>query len=189
MASAKKPASTVSTKKASANKSPVIAVTAPAQSGGVEIGKAAPAFSLRNEKGVTRTLRDYAGEWLVVYFYPRDDTPGCTTEACEFTSIHADFARVNARVVGVSPDTPERHAKFADQYKLKVELLADPERTALTAYGAYGKKIFYGKEIVGVLRSTVLINPQGKVAHHWTKVKAAGHADAVKARLLELQGT
>ena len=144
-------------------------------------------LALKNAKGEARKLSDYAGQWLVLYFYPRDDTPGCTTEACEFTAMDAHFGKLSAKVVGVSPDTSERHTKFTDKYKLKVELLADPEKTALAAYGAYGKKMFYGKEIVGVLRSTVIVDPKGQVAHHFRNVKTAGHAAAVADRLRELQ--
>ena len=175
----KKPASTGSPAKKST-------ADAPADSP-VVVGKPAPAFSLVNAAGEKRTLRSYAGRWLVLYFYPRDDTPGCTTEACEFTSSFDDFAGLDAAVVGVSPDTPEKHAKFTAKYELRVELLADPEKTALGAYGAYGKKMFYGKEIVGVLRQTVIIDPKGKVAHHFKSVKAAGHAAAVAQTLRELQ--
>jgi peroxiredoxin Q/BCP len=153
----------------------------------LEVGKKAPAFRLldANEKPVA--LSDFAGRWLVLYFYPKDDTPGCTTEACEFTAGIRDFAGLDAAVVGVSPDSPASHAKFAKKHALKVALLSDPEKKTLAAYDAYGEKTMYGKKVTGVLRSTVIVDPAGKVAHRWKSVKAAGHAKAVAEKLRELQ--
>ena len=150
------------------------------------IGKKAPAFSLLNQDGVKTSLADFAGQWLILYFYPRDDTPGCTTEACEFSEGIQNFNGHNATVVGCSPDTPEKHTKFIAKHSLKVTLLSDPEHKALLAYGAWGEKKLYGKVSEGVLRSTVLIDPSGKVAAHWPKVKAKGHAAQVEAALKEL---
>jgi peroxiredoxin Q/BCP len=154
----------------------------------LEVGTKAPAFSLAGPQGKKVTLASLAGRWVVLYFYPKDDTPGCTTEACEFTASIRDFEGMDAVVLGVSPDSPESHAKFAAKHGLAVTLLSDPDRTAMTAYGAWGEKTMYGKKVTGVLRSTVLIDPAGKVAHHWKSVKAAGHAAAVRERLAALRG-
>lgn len=152
------------------------------------VGAPAPAFSLPDQDGATVSLDSVAGSWVVLYFYPKDDTPGCTIEACEFTASIADFAGLDAVVLGCSPDTPASHRKFIAKHGLKLRLLSDPERTVLSAYGAYGEKKMYGKPVVGVIRSTVIIDPAGKVAAHWPTVKAAGHAAAVAAKLRELRG-
>jgi peroxiredoxin Q/BCP len=153
---------------------------------GIKVGNKAPDFTLTNQDDQAVKLSGYKGRWVVLYFYPKDDTPGCTVEACEFTAGFPGFARLDAHVVGVSPDTPERHRRFIAKYKLKIELLSDPDHAALTKYGAWGEKNMYGKKTMGVIRSTVLIDPQGKVAHHWPKVSAKGHADEVRARLKAL---
>lgn len=152
------------------------------------VGAPAPAFSLPDQDGTIVTLAGLAGQWVVLYFYPKDDTPGCTTEACEFTAALADFAALDAVVLGCSPDPPARHREFIARHGLKVRLLADPERAVLAAYGAWGEKKMYGKPVTGVIRSTVIIDPAGKVAAHWPTVKAAGHAAAVAAKLRELRG-
>ncbi len=153
----------------------------------VTVGKNAPAFSQQDASGKQISLKDLKGQWAVVYFYPKDDTPGCTVEACEFTASIADFGKLNATVIGVSPDSPEKHQKFIEKYKLAVTLLSDPEHKMLESYGAWGTKVMYGKESVGVVRSTVIIDPQGKIAHHWPKVTAKGHAEEVKVKLEALQ--
>jgi thioredoxin-dependent peroxiredoxin len=129
-----------------------------------------------------------AGKWVVLYFYPKDFTSGCTTEACEFSAALPFFKKLGATVIGVSPDTEERHQKFAEKHGLEITLLADPDREVLGRYGAWGKKNMYGRVVEGVLRSTVLIDPAGKIAHHWPKVKAAGHAEEVRKKLEELRG-
>lgn len=152
------------------------------------VGAPAPAFSLPDQDGATVSLESLAGNWVVLYFYPKDDTPGCTTEACEFTATITDFSGLDAVVLGCSPDSPASHRKFIAKHGLKVRLLSDPERTVLSAYGAFGEKKMYGKPVVGVIRSTVIIDPAGKVAAHWPTVKAAGHAATVAARLRELRG-
>ncbi len=153
----------------------------------MKIGSKAPTFTLLDESGQKTKHSDFAGQWVVLYFYPRDDTPGCTVEACEFTAAAAKFAKAGAVVVGMSPDPSDKHRKFIDKHGLSVRLLADPDKAVLKAYGAFGEKVMYGKKVEGVIRSTVLIDPKGKVAHHWPKVTAKGHAAAVLAKLLELQ--
>jgi peroxiredoxin Q/BCP len=151
----------------------------------LEVGKKAPAFTLQDETGTKIKLSDFAGQWVVLYFYPKDDTPGCTTEACEFTSGLSGFEKLKAVVLGCSADSPESHRKFIAKYKLKVKLLSDPEHVVMEKYGAWGEKNNYGKKSMGVIRSTVLIDPSGRVAHHWPKVKAEGHAEKVRERLAQ----
>jgi len=153
----------------------------------LEVGKKAPAFTLQDETGAKVKLADFAGQWVVLYFYPKDDTPGCTVEACEFTSGLSGFQKLDATVLGCSRDSAESHRKFIAKYKLKVKLLSDPDHAVMEKYGAWGEKSNYGKKTVGVVRSTVLINPEGKVAYHWPTVKADGHAEKVRAKLDELR--
>ena len=153
----------------------------------LKIGAKAPAFTLPDQDDKPVKLSEYAGNWLVLYFYPNDDTPGCTIEACDFTNGFKAFEKLDAVVVGCSPNTPESHRKFIAKYKLKVRLLSDPEHKMMEAYGAWGEKVLYGRKSMGVIRSTVIISPDGKIAHHWAKVKAAGHADFVQAKLKELR--
>ena len=154
----------------------------------IKVGNKAPAFTLIDQDGNKVKLSDFGGQWVVLYFYPKDDTPGCTIQACEFTVGIKPFEKLEATVVGVSPDSPQAHQKFIAKHQLKVTLLCDPKHTIMEKYGAWGKKNMYGKVTVGVIRSTVLIDPAGKVAHHWKKVKAAGHAEFVRKKLVELQG-
>jgi thioredoxin-dependent peroxiredoxin len=146
----------------------------------------APAFSLLNQDSKKVSLKDLHGRWVVLYFYPKDDTPGCTTEACEFTTNWDKFQKLSARVIGVSPDSPESHQKFIAKFNLRIDLLSDPDHAVLDKYGAWGEKNNYGKISEGVLRTTVLIDPKGQIAHYWPKVKAAGHAEAVAEKLAEL---
>lgn len=152
----------------------------------LSMGKKAPAFTLPDERGVSVKLSDFLGQWVVLYFYPKDDTPGCTVEACEFTEGISAFEDLDAVVLGCSPDLPEKHGKFIAKHDLKVRLLSDPDHKVLEKYGAWGEKNMYGKVTQGTIRSTVLIDPEGKVAHQWAKVKAAGHAEQVRAKLAEL---
>jgi len=152
------------------------------------VGKKAPAFSAPDQDGKTVKLDEYKGRWLVLYFYPNDDTPGCTTEACDFTNGLKDFEKLEAAIVGCSPNSEESHRKFIAKYKLKVRLLSDPSHAVMEKYGAWGEKVLYGKKSIGVIRSTAIVDPSGKVAHHWPRVKAAGQADQVREKLKELQG-
>ena len=150
-------------------------------------GRKAPAFSLLDQDGRTVELASLAGAWTVLYFYPKDDTPGCTTQACEFTDSITEFAALDAVVLGCSPDSPASHARFASKYSLKLRLLSDPDHAVMERYGAWGEKNMYGHISQGVIRSTVIVDPRGVVAHHWPTVKAAGHAAAVRDRLAELR--
>ena len=153
----------------------------------ITVGNKAPALSLADQDGNQVALKDLAGQWVVLYFYPKDDTPGCTKEACQFTSGLKGFEKLNATVLGVSPDGAESHRRFIAKYKLKVTLLSDPQHKVMARYGAWGMKTNYGRQYEGVIRSTVLIDPQGKVAYHWPNVKADGHAAKVHEKLQELQ--
>lgn len=139
-------------------------------------GDRAPAFTLADQAGTLRSLGDFRGSTLVLYFYPKDDTPGCTAEACGFRDAYAELRQAGATVVGVSPDSVESHARFASTYALPMTLLADPAKTVLKAYGAWGKKTLYGKEYEGVLRSTVVIDGEGIVRAAYPNVSPEEHA-------------
>lgn len=152
------------------------------------IGSPAPAFTLPDQDGKAVALKDLRGRWVVLYFYPKDDTPGCTVEACEFTAALPAFRGLDAEVFGCSADGAAAHTKFVAKYKLGIRLLTDADRSVMKTYGAFGSKLMYGKKVEGVIRSTVLIAPDGTVAHHWATVKAAGHAEQVRSKLAELQG-
>ena len=154
----------------------------------IEVGKPAPAFTLQNQDGEEVSLAGLRGRWVVLYFYPKDDTPGCTTQACEFTAGIAEFEKLDAVILGCSPDDAASHRKFIARHDLQVQLLSDPAHATMEAYGAWGEKVLYGRKSVGVIRSTALIDPAGNVAHHWKKVRAAGHAGHVAARLEALRG-
>ena len=144
----------------------------------------APEFSLVDTDGTTVKLKDFAGKWLVLYFYPKDDTPGCTVEACSLRDAHADITALGANVVGISKDDAPSHARFRSKHSLNFTLLSDPEQTVINAYGAWGKKMF-GKE--GILRRTFLINPTGTVVKVWGRVTPEGHGDQIIAELKKHQ--
>ena len=152
------------------------------------VGDKAPSFELPNQNGNIVKLSDFSGKWLVAYFYPRDDTPGCTVEAKEFTELKKMFEANGATILGVSPDNEAKHCKFIDKHGLKIDLLADSENRMLTDYGVWQEKSMYGKTYMGVVRTTYLIDPDGNIAEAWTKVKAKGHADAVLKRLIDIRG-
>lgn len=154
----------------------------------IEIGMDAPDFCAVDTYGKEYCLADYKGKWVVLYFYPKDNTPGCTVEAVDFTAMKGEFADMGAEVIGVSADSEKSHKKFTDKHNLEITLLSDPEHEIMEPYGAWKDKKMYGKTFLGIHRSTVLIDPDGKVANHWPKVKAKGHAAEVKERLAELQG-
>ena len=146
----------------------------------IEEGKAAPAFTLQDAAGNRVALKDLRGHNVIVYFYPRDNTPGCTKEACGFRDRWQDIQKQDAVVLGVSPDSAASHQKFATQYQLPFMLLCDPDKKVMEKYGAWGEKMMYGKKTVGVIRSTVWIGPNGKVKKHWRRAaKAADHPTKV----------
>ena len=147
-------------------------------------GKQAPAFELEGNDGKSHSLEDYKGKTVVLYFYPKDDTPGCTKEACGFRDLNANVKKAGAVVLGVSKDGTESHKKFTAKYKLPFVLLSDPKLDVMKKYGAYGKKMMYGREVQGTIRSTVVIGPKGDVVKHWTTVKRAeAHPEEVLAYL------
>ena len=151
----------------------------------LEVGKAAPAFSLPSDEGDKVSLASLKGKYAVVYFYPKDDTPGCTREAQAFTKARAQLDKLGATVVGISKDSVEAHCKFRDKYGLKVPLLSDPDGKVIEKYGAWGEKNMYGKKSMGIIRSTVIVGPEGKVEKVFRKVKVDGHVAAVLAALDE----
>ena len=146
----------------------------------LKIGDKAPEFCLPDAKNKRVCLKDFRGKWLVLYFYPKDNTSGCTKEAIDFTSYVKDFRKMNAAVVGVSPDSVKSHVGFIGKHGLKIILLSDPEHEVLKKYGVWQKKSMYGREYYGVVRTTFVIDPNGRIKQKWEKVKVAGHADAVK---------
>lgn len=152
----------------------------------IEIGREAPGFGLETDDDKTLSIKDLKGMWVVLYFYPKDNTSGCTTEALEFSEHSRDFAAMRALVLGISPDSVASHKKFKEKHKLSVVLLSDPEHEVLKAYGAWGPKKLYGKEYEGVTRSSVLIDPDGIVRMVWSKAKSSGHAKEVLAALAGL---
>jgi peroxiredoxin Q/BCP len=136
-------------------------------------------FTLPNQDGENISLSDFKGRKVVLYFYPKDDTPGCTTEACAFRDVYDDILELGAVVLGVSADSEESHTKFRTKYHLPFHLLADPEKEVLKAYGAWGEKKMYGKSFMGIKRSTYLIDEGGNVSHVWPKVSPKKHADEI----------
>jgi len=153
----------------------------------LEVGTQVPDFCLPNQDEEEICFRDIKGRWIVLYFYPKDNTPGCTTEACDFTAAVPDFDGLNAIILGVSPDSPEKYRKFIEKKELGITLLADEEKELCNLFGIWQLKKFMGKEYMGVVRSTFIIDPDGKVAANWIKVRVKEHVDAVKAKLEELQ--
>ncbi len=145
----------------------------------VEDGKKAPDFELSDAAGETVRLSRLKGGPVVVYFYPKDDTPGCTTEGKDFSCLAEDFKKAGAEVLGISPDSPESHQKFRDKHDLAIRLLADEDHKAAEAYGVWVEKSMYGRKFMGIERSTFLIDGAGKVAQSWRKVRVPGHAEAV----------
>jgi peroxiredoxin Q/BCP len=152
----------------------------------IEEGVKAPSFCLKDSTGSERCLDEFTGKWVVLYFYPKDNTSGCTLEAIEFSALEEEFRDLGAVVMGISPDTCESHAMFIGEHNLTVILLSDPEKKVLETYGAWRMKKMYDKESLGVVRSTVLISPDGKVAKTWDNVKAEGHAAKVLEALREI---
>ena len=149
----------------------------------LEVGQKAPGFTLRDQRGEKVSLKDFSGQRVVLYFYPADDTPGCTKEACQFNDELKDFRNLSVTVLGVSPDDASSHVAFGKKYGLRFDLLSDPKKSVMAKYGAYGEKMMYGKKVLGVIRSTFVIGPSGKIEHAFYGVHADGHAQKVLARL------
>lgn len=158
-----------------------------AETGGIpETGDRAPAFTGQDGDGQTVRLSQYKGRYVVLYFYPKDNTPGCTVEAREFRDARDEFDAANAVVIGVSPDSVGSHCKFSARFELNFPLIADEDHRIANKYGVWVEKSMYGKTFMGVQRATFLIDTRGKIAHVWPKVRPAGHAEAVLAVLQEL---
>jgi thioredoxin-dependent peroxiredoxin len=154
-----------------------------------QIGQPAPDFSTPDQHDHLVSLEDVHNQWIVIYFYPKDDTPGCTTEAKDFTELNPEFSQLGAKILGVSPDSGKAHCKFIDKHNLSITLLSDPEHQLIESYGAWRLKKFMGKEYMGVARSTFLISPEKTIAYAWPNVKTKGHAQAVLDKLQKLANT
>jgi len=154
----------------------------------LDISSKAPHFCIPNQDDVEICLKDLIGKWVVLYFYPKDNTPGCTTEACEFTQEMPQFEDMGAIILGVSPDSTKKHRSFIDKKEIEITLLSDESKEICKAYGVWQLKKNYGKEYMGVIRSTFLINPDGNIAYIWKKVRVKDHVLKVKEKLQELEG-
>ncbi len=152
------------------------------------VGQPLPAFALQDDQGVTVTDRDLRGAWTVLYAYPKDSTPGCTTEACDFRDNLARVQALGARVYGLNRDSLKSHQTFRTKQALTFPLLSDPDCALLKPLGAFGKKVMYGKEVEGIIRSTFLVDPKGIVRHAWPKVSVKGHVQDVIDTLAKLRG-
>jgi thioredoxin-dependent peroxiredoxin len=153
----------------------------------LEIGNKAPEFCIPNQDEVEICLRDLKGKWIVLYFYPKDNTPGCTTQACDFTQAEPEFDDLDAVILGVSPDSPKKHQNFITKKELGITLLSDEQKEVCEYYGVWQLKKTFGKEYMGVVRSTFIINPQGDISAIWSKVKVKEHTEKVKEELVKLQ--
>ncbi|UCC20343.1 MAG: thioredoxin-dependent thiol peroxidase [Promethearchaeota archaeon] len=152
----------------------------------LEVGNDAPEFTLLDKDKKKVSLKDFSGKYIILYFYPKDNSPACTTEAIGFTGILPALQKLDAIVIGISPDSPESHAKFIEKKNLKVILLSDIDKKVVKSYGKWGLKKFRGKEYMGVIRSTFLIDPEGKIAYIWPKVSVKGHPEEVQQILTKL---
>jgi len=155
----------------------------------LKVGENAPEFCLPNQDDVEICLRDLKGKWIVLYFYPKDNTPGCATEACGFSEALPEFNDLDAVIFGVSPDSTKKHRNFIEKKDLDITLLSDEEKIVLESYGVWQLKKMYGREYMGVVRTTFIIDPDGVIQEVFNKVKVKGHVDAVKTRLQELQNS
>ena len=153
----------------------------------LDVGDEAPDFCLPNQENKNVCLRDFRSKWVILYFYPKDNTSGCTREALDFTSSLPEIEKLNGVVLGVSPDSVKSHFNFMNKHNLRVTLLSDTEHKVLEAYGVWGLKKRYGREYYGVIRTTYLIDPDGKIAYIWRNVRVKGHAENVVKKLRELQ--
>lgn len=151
-----------------------------------KIGDKAPDFTAKDQNGNLVSLANFTHHWLILYFYPKDNTPGCRTEAIDFSQFLSEFTALNSKVLGVSPDSEKSHCKFIEKHNLSIQLLSDPEHQVAEAYGVWGLKKLMGKEYMGILRSTFLIYLDGKIAYVWPNVRVKGHAEGVLKKLKEL---
>jgi thioredoxin-dependent peroxiredoxin len=147
----------------------------------------APAFSLPDQEGRVHTLSDYLGKWVILYFYPKDNTPGCTKEACSFRDLYSEFMDIDAVILGVSADSQKKHANFAEKFSLPFSLLSDPEKEMINAYEAWGLKKFMGKEYEGIYRISYLINPEGVIARSYDTVNPLAHSATVLADIKSMR--
>jgi len=150
-------------------------------------GDTAPPFEVKDTQNNTVTLDQFKGKIVVLYFYPKDDTPGCTIEAQDFSSLKPQFEESNTHILGVSKDLPSSHEKFCNKYNLNIQLLSDPDMELINAYGVWREKNMYGKKSMGLVRSTFLIDESGKISHIWNHVKAKGHAEKVLSHIVSLK--
>jgi peroxiredoxin Q/BCP len=153
----------------------------------LKIGVSAPEFCLQDSQEKDVCLANYRGKWVVLYFYPKDGTKGCTLEALAFSANKTEFEDIGTTILGVSPDSSKSHVKFIEKNDLGITLLSDSEHKVLELYDVWQIKKVYGREYYGVIRSTFLLNPEGKISHVWRKVRVKGHVEAVKEKLVELQ--
>lgn len=153
----------------------------------LKVGEKAFSFSLANQDDISISIKDFTGKWIILYFYPKDNTSGCTIQAKDFTEMIEEFDEMGCVILGVSPDSPSSHQSFIEKQSLGITLLCDPDKEVLKQYNAWGKKKMYGKEYDGVKRSTILIDPDGNIAKIYENVKAKDHASILKADLKELQ--
>lgn len=154
----------------------------------LESGNLAPAFRAQDSFGLEVNLSDFIGKNVVLYFYPKDNTPGCTTEAQDFSALLEEFENLNCVILGVSPDSQKSHQNFITKQNLKITLLSDPDKQIATSYGAYGEKLMYGKKVMGIIRSSFVINVEGKIAKAYYNVKAKGHAQKVLEDMQKMLG-
>ena len=152
----------------------------------LKTGQPAPQFQAQDQTGNMVRLDEFLGQWIVLYFYPKDNTPGCTTEASDFTNYSPQFQQLGTTIIGVSPDSVKSHCKFIEKHNLSIQLLSDPDHILAESYGVWGLKKFMGKEYMGIIRSTFLINSEGKIAHIWTKVRVKNHVINVLNTLEDL---
>ncbi|MFA6192346.1 MAG: thioredoxin-dependent thiol peroxidase [Sulfurimonas sp.] len=153
----------------------------------LEIGIQAPEFCLPNQDDIEICLRDLRGKWIVLYFYPKDSTPGCTTEACEFSEAAPDFSELDAIIIGVSADSTKKHRSFIEKQELNITLLSDEETNMIQLYGVWQLKKNYGKEYMGIVRTTLILDPNGIIKALWKSVKVKGHVEIVKEELARVQ--
>jgi peroxiredoxin Q/BCP len=153
----------------------------------LEVGKKAPAFTAEIDGGGKLSLKDYLGKWVVLYFYPKDDTPGCTKEACSFRDNMDEITKLGVEVIGVSPDSTKSHDKFKEKYKLNFHLLNDSDKQICEKYGVLGEKSMFGKKYMGVIRTTYIIDAQGVISFVYPKVKVEGHTEEIMDKIRELK--